>query len=115
MKSLFLSIIALMSCTLLLGQTPTGNMIIKNGTVLTVTNGTLENTDGMDGQTKHLANMKLMAVGTNYRCRICTFATKTARYPILFPFEKQQSRIPRCTQQKEQKQSSHTIHNPNQS
>lgn len=59
MKQICLSIIALLSITLAQAQTAKGDMIIKNGTVLTVTNGTLENTDVI------IQNGKITRIGKN--------------------------------------------------
>lgn len=61
MKSLFFSIIALLSFTLVQAQTARGDLIIKNGTVLTITNGTLENTDVI------IQNGKIIRIGQNLR------------------------------------------------
>lgn len=45
MKNCILLFIALFAGGALVAQTPTGSLLIKNGTVLTVTKGTLENSD----------------------------------------------------------------------
>ena len=42
-------------------QTQTGSMLIKNGTVLTVTNGTMENTDVL------IVDGKIQDIGQNLR------------------------------------------------
>lgn len=59
MKQICLSIIALLSFSLAQAQTAKGDMIIKNGTVLTVANGTLENTDVI------IQNGKITRIGKN--------------------------------------------------
>jgi imidazolonepropionase-like amidohydrolase len=59
MKKICLFIIALLSFTLVQAQTDKGDMIIKNGTVLTVVNGTLENTDVI------IQNGKITRIGKN--------------------------------------------------
>lgn len=61
MKKLILSIIALAGFFFAQAQTATGSMIIKNGTVLTVTKGTLENADVL------IQNGKITRVGKNLR------------------------------------------------
>ncbi|MEL7118998.1 MAG: amidohydrolase family protein [Bacteroidota bacterium] len=45
MKNIYTFLFAIALCSFLGAQTPTGDVLIKNGTVITVTNGTLENTD----------------------------------------------------------------------
>ena len=46
MKNIILSIVATIGClNLCLAQVQTGDILIKNGTVITITNGTLTNTD----------------------------------------------------------------------
>lgn len=45
MKKIIIPIIALLSVSTGFAQTKTGSMLIKNGTVLTITKGTLENSD----------------------------------------------------------------------
>lgn len=58
MKKYIILLLALAVCTLGLSQT-TGDMHIKNGTVLTVTKGTLENTDVL------IQNGKITKIGQN--------------------------------------------------
>ncbi len=59
MKKYIFSIIALSASIFLTAQSSTGNVLIKNGTVLTVTNGTLQNTDVL------IRNGKISRIGQN--------------------------------------------------
>lgn len=59
MKRIIIPIIALLSVSMGFAQTKTGSMLIKNGTVLTITKGTLENSDVL------VQNGKITRVGKN--------------------------------------------------
>lgn len=56
-KSIFALFVLLLSVSAVKAQTPKGDLLIKNGTLLTVTNGTLENTDLLirDGKISRIA------------------------------------------------------------
>ncbi len=61
MRSIIYTALFLMSALLVRGQAPVGDLMIKNGTVLTVTRGTLENTDVL------IREGKIARIGKNLR------------------------------------------------
>jgi len=60
-KLTFLIVLLLLGTDTLLAQVTTGDVLIKNGTVLTITNGTLENTDVL------VEDGKITRIGTSLR------------------------------------------------
>jgi len=61
MRKIYTFLSLFLMAAVLVAQTPTGDVLIKNGTVLTVTNGTLENTDIL------VRDGKIRRIGKNLR------------------------------------------------
>lgn len=61
MRKIYTLLSMFLISSLMVAQTPTGDVMIKNGTVLTVTNGTLENTDIL------VRDGKIRRIGKNLR------------------------------------------------
>ncbi|HMJ68922.1 MAG TPA: amidohydrolase family protein [Cyclobacteriaceae bacterium] len=66
MKKILILILAIASCVSVQAQSEKGSILIKNGTVLTVTKGTLENTDVLvkDGKISQIAKNIAAPAGT---------------------------------------------------
>ena len=63
MKKIFLSLLALCCVHFGHSQSETGNILIKNGTVITITDGVLENTDVL------IENGKIKTIGQNLKAK----------------------------------------------
>ncbi len=61
MRKLYTILSLFLMATLVVAQTPKGDVLIKNGTVLTITNGTMENTDVL------VRDGKIRRIGKNLR------------------------------------------------
>ena len=61
MKKIYTLLLMFLAAAVAVAQTPTGDVMIKNGTVLTITNGTMENTDVL------VRDGKIRRIGKNLR------------------------------------------------